>query len=455
MVATTAGSPETAPGPRGTLLLGNVRDLERDALGFLTSAVREHGDVVRLRLAQWEVHLLAQPDHIQHVLEDRVENYDRQTADYRMLGAVLGDGLLTSDGEVAARHRRLMEPAFAGPRVAELGSLVVARTEAMLEHWQWAALDGAPIDVAAQMRGLVLNVLMHAVFGPLDETDTEAIATSVRALATAVETRGISPLALLPFTTIRPTRRMRPPLQAFEQLITELARTRRDAEGTPPDIFGVLANARDADDSGFSDTDLRDEALTLFTAGHETTASALSWIWYLVSTHPMVGRKLYRELRDIVGVHAPTNDDLPHLRYTRMIVEETLRLYPPTWAFSRSPIEDDEIGGYRIPARSVVLLSPYVTHRHPEYWPNPESFDPERWESESSSARPTYSYFPFAGGPRQCLGSSFAFLTASLVVATVARRFTLAMVPGHDVRPETLSTLRPAGGLPMTVTVAT
>jgi cytochrome P450 len=218
------------------------------------------------------------------------------------------------------------------------------------------------------------------------------------------------------------------------------------------DLLSMLLAARDEDSGeGMSDRQLRDEVLTLMIAGHETTANALGWTWYLLSEHPAVAAKLRVETTEVLGGRLPTMEDLPHLTYTRMVLDESMRLYPPAWATSRNAAGDDELGGYRIEAKSVVFLSPYLTHRHAEFWPEPDRFDPARFTPERVAARPRYAYFPFGGGPRLCIGNSFALSEAVLALATLAPRFELRTQPGYVVTPEPLITLRPRGGIPMTV----
>ena len=310
---------------------------------------------------------------------------------------------------------------------------------------------GQTLDVVAEMARLALNVVTRALFGTQVDDEAAEIGAAVTSLNRDFMEHGFAIQGLISLLTGRPTRHIRPAVTTLNRIVHQIIATRRrDPEGHD-DLLSMLLAARD-EDSGESMTDqqLRNEVLTLFTAGQETTSNALAWTWYLLSTNPAVAQKLRDELTEILGGRAPTMEDIPRLRYTRMVLDESMRLYPPAWATSRNPVEDDEIGGYRIPKGSVVLLSPYLTHRHPAFWSDPERFDPERFTPERVAARHRFAYFPFGGGPHLCIGNTFALTEAMLVLATVAQRYHLELLRGHEVVPEALVTLRPRGGLPMT-----
>lgn len=443
-------APGRAPGPRGGMLLGHIRELERDALGFLMGAVREHGDVVRLRFAWLEMYLVTRPRHVQQVLETRQASYDKQTLDHRMLEPVLGHGLLVADGEGWERQRHRMDGAFHHARLAGCVRTIAACTDAMLAWWEGTLGRPEPLDIASEMSGLTRDILIHSIFGHVTAARAEALGTAVSQLDQEIATRGISPRALFSTSRLRTTRRMRPPLNTLELIVREMIEIRRHSPNDDV-LTGVIEGRAAAGDEGMTDDQVRDEILTLLVAGHAPMTNALTWAFYLVSTYASVGRKLRAEVSEVLGWRTPTIEDLPHLRYTRMILEEALRLYPPTWAITRRAIVDDEIGGFHIPAGAIVLVSPYVTHRHPDAWENPEGFDPGRFESENVASRPPFAYFPFGGGPRRCLGESFSLMAATIVLATVARQYSLALVPGLNIVPEPGIALTPRDGLPMTV----
>ena len=438
----------TPPRSAGTLRI--LRGMREDPLGFLEATRSEHGDVVAFRFFFWGITLISHPDGVRHVLQERHTNYGKDNIDYRMLMPVLGHGLLTSEGSLWLRQRRLIQPAFHRERIAALGELMTARTELMLERWD--AMGGETLDVAAEMSRLALDIVARALFrvdigGPADAL-SEAVTTLNRYIAAQFD----SPIGLL--LAGRPPLRPGPrrALRTLDDIVFGIIRTRRAGGGDGDDLLTTLLELRDEDTGeGMTDRQLRDEVMTLLLAGHETTANALAWTWYLLARHPDVEAKLRTELGAVLGSRRPGVDDLPRLPWTRMIIDEAMRLYPPAWFVSRRAKEDDEIGGYRIPARSNVALSPWVTHRHPEFWPDPETFDPERFAPERVAARPRFAYFPFGGGPRLCIGNAFALTEAQLVLATVASRWRLELLPGHAVELEPLVTLRPRGGLPMRV----
>jgi cytochrome P450 len=424
--------------------------IERDPLGFLATCRRDHGDVVRLRFALTRAHLLAHPDHVKHVLQDRHTNYDKNTIDWKLLKPVLGDSLLTTDGGYWLRQRRLMQPAFHRRRIETFGRIMTEEATAMLARWDAGARLEEPLDVVQEVTRLTLDVVTRALFGTQVGDEAGAIGEAVTAVNRSFAERGFWLSTLLTLLTGRPPRRVRPAIALLDRTVHDIiARRRRDARERD-DLLAMLLAARDEETGeAMTDRQLRNEVLTVFAAGHETTSNALSWTLYLLSRHPEAASRLRAELSAVLGGRTPTIEDLPALAYTRMVIEESMRLYPPAWATSRNAVEDDAIGGYRIPKGSLVLLSPWVTHRHPGVWDAPERFDPERFTPERVAARPRFAYFPFGGGPHLCIGNTFAMTEAALVLATVAQRYDLELVPGHRVEPEPMVTLRPRGGLPM------
>jgi cytochrome P450 len=442
---------QRAPGPPASLILGHLRGVERDPLGFFTRAQREYGDIVGLRLLTQRACLLAHPDHVKHVLHDRHANYDKNTWDFRMLKPVLGDSLLTTDGSVWLRQRRLMQPAFHKRRIDAFATIMVDQVARLCERWTAHAKGGELLDVAAEMNRLTLDIVTESLFGTQVGTRAALVGESVRRLSESFVTDIGSPLGFLSIFLKRPLGRARRPAAALHAVVQEIIERRLAApDDDRDDLLALLLAARDEETGERMDpTLLRNPVLTLFVAGHETPSNALAWTWYLLSTHPLVAERLRAELAQGLGGRTPTIDDLPHLGYARMVVEEAMRLYPPAWATSRNPIEDDEIDGIRIPKGTLVFLSPYLTHRHPDFWENPEGFDPERFRPERTRERHRFAYFPFGGGPHLCIGETFAMTEATLVLATVAQRFRLDLAPGERVEPAPLVTMRPRDGLPM------
>jgi len=438
------------PGPRGHLLLGSLREVQHEPLELLRDGFRVHGDVVRYRFGATHAFLLAHPDHIRHVLHDNHRNYDKHNVDYAMLRRLLGNGLLTSDGAFWHRQRRLMAPMFHRQRVAGFCSLMVDRTLEMLARWDALAQSGEPFDAAAEMARLTLAIVAKALFSADVSDDAEAIGTALTEV-----NRQLGEFSLLDMVWMIPTprkRRFRAAVRALDQVVGKIIDQRRRAAHRNEDLLSMLLDAVDEETSeGMTPRQVRDEVLTLLLAGHETTANALAWTWYLLSQNPEAENKLHREIAGVLGERAPNALDLPQLPYTRMAIEESMRLYPPAWAISRNAIGEDEIGGYRVPRRTNMIICSFITHRHPAFWEEPERFDPERFSPERSEGRPNFAYLPFGGGPRVCIGNGFAMTEAQLVVATVAQRYRLRLAPGHPVELHPLITLRPRHGMRMTL----
>lgn len=442
----------TPPGPRGNLFLGNMYDLQRRPLQFLQRLARDYGDVTRVRYGVWPLYFVNHPDYIKQVLQEHHRNYNKDVIDYRLLRRFTGNGLLVNDGELWLYQRRLMQPAFHRQRIAAFGTLMTNATLAMLERWNTLAARGEAFDVATEMMGLTLRIVGEALFS----TDTGEAGARLGQAFTTVQAYLMKifyqPLLALPFVPAPGKRQFLRAQAVLDQAVEAIIQQRRQHPQARGDLLSMLLEARDEETgASMDDRQVHAEVLTLLVAGHETTAVCLGWTWYLLAEHPAVERKLHAELAATLGGRAPTVDDLPNLPYTRMVVEESLRLYPPAWTFSRASIEDDEIGGYSIPKKAMVLVSPYTMHRHPAFWERPEEFDPERFTPERSANRPRFAYCPFGGGPRQCIGNLFALTEAQLILATVAQRYRLRVVPGHPVEPEPLVTLRLKHGLRVTL----
>ena len=456
MSATTSSRDRTAGGtrgPRGRSVLGSMRDFQRDKLGFIRGLTR-YGDVARYRTAHLTWYQVNHPEGVRRVLQENNRNYGKGALTLGFFKPVVGEGLITSEGALWLRQRRLIQPIFHRRSVAAFGDLMTDETLAMLERWRPAMESGGPIDVPAEMARLTLDVVTGALFHAHVGEEPEAIG---RAINTIVEDLGFR--FEVPFYPPHrvPTprnRRFRTAMRTVDGAVYAIIAGRRRDGGEEEDLLALLMETRDEETGeAMGDGQLRDEVMTLFLAGHETTANALSWALYLISTHPEVESRLREELDEVLGAdrRVPTIGDLPKLAYTKMVVDETLRLYPPAWITNRQAIAEDEILGHRIPAGSFVSLSPYVLHRHPDYWDRPDEFDPERFAPGRGNGRPRFAYFPFGGGPRQCIGQSMALVEAQLVLATVLARCRLRPVSDDPVEAEALATLRPRGGLPMIV----
>jgi cytochrome P450 len=450
---TAAGSPRrTAPQPPGLPLLGNFVALQRKGqLQYNFDNWRQYGDIVRLQLGPYTAHTVAHPDYIRHVLIDNRQNYSRGRG-YEPLKLLTGLGLLTNEGESWQRQRRLIQPAFTPKAVPQYAGAIAESVGAMLTRWSRIGARGAVLDINVEMLSLDFNIIGRTMFS-LD-LDAEA-RELVKAFTTAVPLVGARITAAVDIPLRVPTPANRRLVRAVRTLDTRIYGIMAGRAKSGPrhgDLLDKLLAARDAEHggAGMSPRQVRDEVMTIFFAGHETIAQTLSWAWYLLAQHPVVEEALHAELATLNG-RPPTVADLPKLAYTRMVIEETMRLYPAVWAIPRGTLGDDAIGGYDIPAGSMMFPAPYLAHRHPAFWDDPERFDPTRFTPERVAARPAGAYLPFGAGPRACIGQNFAMQEALLVLATVAQRYRLRLVPGHPVVPHSAITLSPRYGVRMTL----
>lgn len=440
------------PGPRDFLGLRTLRELKRDPLGTMQALQRAYGDVVYSPLVNAPTYLLTHPDHVGYVLQANHRNF-RRSRNSDKLRRALGNGLLTNDGASWLKQRRLMQPAFHRKRIARFGETMTNETQKLLAEWQAAAPAGKPLDLCSEMTRLTLAIVSHTMFGATMTGEAGELGPAVTELQEETHRRQFVLLDLPEWVPLPHLRRAKAARQTIERVVTRIiAERRRPTAQVHHDLLDMLLNAKDADTGEpMDDAQLRDEVRTIFLAGHETTANALTWTWYLLARNPDAARQLRAELARVLGGRVPTVDDLPQLAYTKMVVEESMRLLPPVWALSREAIADDEIDGHHIPSGSTVVLSQFITQRHPDFWEDPDTFDPERFAPDRVQQRHRFAYFPFGGGPRICIGSNFAMIEAQLLLATIAQQYELDLVPEHPVQPEPLITLRPKYGLMMTL----
>jgi len=446
-------TPTLAPGPRGWPLLGSLPDVGRDPIGYYEAARRQHGDVVRFRSNgknSW--HYLAHPDDIEYILQSNWRNYAKGFFFSARLKLLTGDGLFTSEGDFWLRQRRLTQPAFHRQRLDEWAKITTDATEVLLRDWQPLAKSGEAFDVTTEMMRLTLQVVGRTLFSTDLGAEAEKIYGALTIALDHISYRMFHPLSPPENIPTPRNRRFRNARQVLDDVSLAMIRERR-AQGTDTgDLLSMLLLARDEDTGeGMDDRQLRDEIMTILMAGHETTAVALSWAWWLLSENPEVWERLQAELDTALSGRTPGIQDVPNLPYTRMIIQEAMRVYPPIWAMTRQAVEDDTIRGYHIKAGSTIIVMQYITHRHPEFWPNPERFDPENFAPEVANSRPRFAYFPFGGGPRGCLGNNFAMMEAQLILAMIAQRHKLVPVKGQQVVPEPSITLRPRNGIMMTL----
>lgn len=431
------------PGPSGTEIVRWIGGVRRDATRTLDALRHRYGDVAGLPLPGRYLVLVAHPDGVQHVLQRAHTRYQKART-YDVLALLLGEGLLTSEGHRWRTHRHLLQPAFHDGALAGLGTLMVEATQQTVEVWP----DGAEIDVAARMRDLTLRIVGQALFSEDLTAPAERIG---RAMDVAIDYARIRFESLLgPYVTPpSPARaRFRRATAELDGIVRELIQRRRTAARPPDDLLTLLVGTHDPQTGEhLSDDEIRDEVLTFLAAGHETTAHALAWMLWLLDRHAGPRRRLLAEIGAVLDGRPATVTDLTDLPYTRAVVEESLRLYPPAWALARTPREPDEIGGFGIPTHAEVMVSQWVTHRHPGVWEHPTAFDPERFLGERSSCRPRFAHFPFGAGPRQCIGAGFAMLEARLLLVTILQNVDLEVVPGFPVELKPGITLRPAHGI--------
>ncbi|MBM4246612.1 MAG: cytochrome P450 [Deltaproteobacteria bacterium] len=447
---------ETAPiDPPGSLLWNPLtagRDMLRDPLGRLAADWRAYGDVVRLRIGPIAYYGLSHPDHLQHVLQENNRNYVKGPIIARTR-ILIGDGLFTSEGDFWRRQRRLAQPAFHRQRIGGFGATMTDTAGEMLDAWSGAAATGEAFDLAAEMNRLTLRIVGRTLFSLDLQESAAAVGRALTDALDIVTQRFFTLLPLPLWVPTSPNRRFVRARRALDEAVLRIVGERRGAGRQHGDLLAMLLEARDPDSGeGMTDRQLRDEVMTFVLAGHETTAVALAWTWYLLGRHPEVEQRLRDEVADAVGRRTPTPADLPALRYVRMVVDETLRLYPPVWAFGRQAVADDRIGPFRIRAGAPVNLAVWLTHRHPDFWPDAERFDPERFAPDRAATRHRFAYLPFSGGPRLCIGNEFALLELVLVVTMMAQRYRIAPVdPDRVIEPLVRVTLRPQGGVPVRI----
>ncbi len=441
------------PGPKGRLLIGSAADMQRDIIQTLMDNWREHGDIVRIKVPGFAIYLLAHPDHAKHVLQDNHKNYPKIPYVDNKFKRISGEGLLTSSGDFWLRQRRLSQPVFHRQRIAAYAKLMTDCTAKVLERWRLPAQRGEAVDMRVEMMRLSLDVMSQALFSADLSREADVIGRAVSVEFEHTHKR-LNALLDVPLGVPIPSnRRFVESRNALDAIVYRLIAERRRENVDTGDFLSMLLQVRDEETGeGMTDVHIRDEIMTFIFAGHETVSTGLTWVWYLLSRHPGAFRRVRAEALEVLGNRTPTIEDVPKLRYTAMVVAEALRLYPPIWLIARTPLKDDTIGGYHVPAGTFVFCPPYVIQRHPDFWENPEGFEPERFTPERSQGRHKYAYFPFGGGPRKCIGDYFGELEMHLVVAMIAQQYRPDLVPGIPVIAQPAISLRVKDGLPMTLT---
>jgi cytochrome P450 len=456
--AARASAASRAPGPKGIPFFGSVFPAWRDPLSLFLDARATYGDVVRFKFGPFQYYVVNDPDVIRHVLVDNAKAYTK-SRNYMGLKRVLGEGLLTSEGDHWRRQRKLAQPAFHRERLAGFADQMARATRDMLRRWASEG-DASSFCVHREMMRLTFRVVGLTLFSSDVDGDAKEVGD---AMDVAMHWANDHAEALVPIPPSIPTPanvRFKRAMRTLDDVVYRLIAERRAAgEATGDfgaDLLGMLMAARDEGDEGagadaqrgMSDRQLRDEVITMVLAGHETTANLLTWAFHLLSKHPDVERRVRDEARRVLpDGRDPALEDVRALEYTRRVLEETLRLYPPAWAFERQATCRDELGGYGIEPGSIVGFCPYVLHRHPRYWDNPEGFDPDRFLPERAEGRPRWAYLPFGGGPRLCIGNHFAMMEAQIILAMIVRDYRVELDPSHPVVVDPVITLRPKHGV--------
>jgi len=436
------------PGPSGVPLFGNVFEPRGDAIGYFTRCVRDYGDITFMRFLNVPVCFVNRPDYIESVLVTQSGNFEK-SKDYRALRRVLGNGLLTSEGDFWKRQRKLVQPAFHQQRIAAYAEVMVEFTRRMMASWT----DGQALDIHEAMMRLTLEIVAKTLFDTEVSREAEDVGAALEVLMGKFLRQAGLALLLPSWVPLPTTRRLQRAVRQLDRVIYEFIRQRRAGGQLSGDLLSVLLQAQDDEGIGMTDRQLHDEIMTLFLAGHETTANVLSWAWLLLGRHPEVTEKLSEELdRELCG-RPPAAADLPRLVYTDMVLREAMRLYPPVWIIGRRALAPFHLGGYDLPEKTNVLISQYMMHRDPRYFPDPNKFDPERWSATDARSLmlPRFAYFPFGGGPRVCVGAGFAMMEAVLLLATIAQQFHVNLEPGQAIGMLPSVTLRPKNGIRATV----
>ncbi len=417
---------------------GSLRELVRDPLAFYTTMTSRYGDIVCYRPAPDPGVILNHPDYIRHVLVDNNRNYTKETYSNQVFNKVVGEGLLTSEGETWRKQRRMMQPAFHHTRLELLDQMISDAAQYTLEGWQRAYEAGQPVDVAREMAALTLTVTTRALFGVDLGDGVREVGEIVNRAASFLE---------------KPSNpRLVQSANELGEVVDRIIRQRKLDFKDGGDLLSSMIMAHDIQTgAGMTDEQLRHQIMTLMLAGYETTASALSWTWYLLSQNPWAFERLRNEVRTVLDGRSPRYADIENLPFTRMVLNESMRLFPPAWTLGRKALGEDEIGGYYIAPGTVIAICIYTLHRHPGFWDQPDVFDPDRFLPENIAKRHKYAYMPFGAGPRQCIGNNFGLMEACLVIACIAQRFELRLLPEIDVHPQAVFVLRPNRDLMMSL----
>ena len=458
-IATDAMPTTSAPTIRDIVYAPSVPELIRQMrrkgqLGFFMDAWRDYGDLPHLKLGGREMFLVIHPDHVRRVTVSHADNYDKLETYDIVRELLLGEGLVASRGELWRRQRRLMAPFFTPRAIEQYLPVFVADTEALIDRWTRLASQGQPIELGDEMMLVTAAVILHTMFSTESSDDMLEIKAAVETMIRYVASGQQNPIQLPRWLPTPANRRYFKARELVHHYIAALLAQRRSLpqDQWPDDLLTKLMLARDEQTGeAMSDALLRDESITIFFAGHETTARTLNFLFYALAQHPEVEQRMVAEIEPVLGGRTPTVEDLKRLPYTLQVIKETLRLYPAAPLYARDVVADDQMDGVHLPGGTRVLPFPYATHRHPGFWPDPERFDPERWTAEAEAARHPYAFHPFAAGKRICLGNNFSLFETHVITAMLVPRFHLQLKPGHQPQVVMEGTIASKNGMPMTI----
>jgi cytochrome P450 len=439
---------EMPPGPKGAPVIGSLLDLRRNPVNFLMRAAKEYGDIVYFKLGTQDVFLVNDPEIIKDILVTNSKNFIKSRG-LQMAKSVLGEGLLTSEGDFHRRQRRLAQPAFHRQRIAGYADVMVKDGARLRARWQ----EGETLNIAEEMMQVTLAIVAKTLFAADVESEAKDIGQSLTAIMKLFDRVTLPFPQLINKLPLPSNFRFVKALQRLDDTIYRIINERRKSGEDRGDLLSMLLMAQDeeGDGTGMTDKQVRDECMTLFLAGHETTANALTWTWYLLSEHPEIEAKFHAEIDRLLGGRLPSFEDVPKLKYTTMVFAESMRLYPPAWTLGRQVLSDYPLDRFVARKGAIILMSPYVMQHTERYFPEPFKFDPERWTEAAQATRPKFSYFPFGGGSRLCIGEPFAWTEGALLLATIAQHWQMRLVEGHPVEPRPIVTLRPKYGMKMTL----
>ena len=452
MITATSANRKQIPGPRGLPLLGVMPGMVRDMLGLFTSTAREYGGIAQLKLLNKDYILVTDPAYVKYILQDNYRNYIRGRS-VETGRSLLGNGLPLIDGDFWLRERRMLQPAFHRDRLGKLAASITNVISSFLQEWEGKAKNNQALDLDDEMMRLTLTVIIKSMFRAEIDDKIPSLSHAFNMASKFMLWRSqqiwAPPLSVPVPRNVEYNRALKILNDTIYPLIAEARKNPK------ADLLGMMLEMRDADTGeGLSDQQARDEVVTIFFAGHETTAATMAWTFYLLSQHPEVEGRMSEEVKTVLNGRLPTFLDLPKLVYMQQVINEVLRLYPAAYLFAREAVVDDTIDGYPIPANTLIFISPFVTHRDTKYWPDPERFDPDRFTAEQVASRPRQVYFPFGEGPHVCIGNNFALMEMQLILTIVLQRFRFKLVSNHPIAFKPEATLRPKYGVKMTVELA-